>query len=94
MEPPLPDGWTLARVRAIEPGTVVLDPAGHHVVAERGVGDRVPLPPAEHLLAIGDLRLVRVEGDPEWWMGDVADDGTIVCWGSHGTDLGAALRAL
>lgn len=33
-ESALPEGWTLARVRAIEPAAELLDPSAHYVVAD------------------------------------------------------------
>jgi hypothetical protein len=76
---PLPDGWTLERVRAIEPSAVLLDVSPHVVFASESE-DYEELPPARCILSFSGLCLVQVEGDDEWWMGQPDEsDGSIVC---------------
>ena len=40
------------------------------------------------------LHLVLDTTDQHWHMGQMDDQGTIICWGSYGPDLGEAIEAL
>ncbi|ROQ94547.1 hypothetical protein EDE04_0977 [Streptomyces sp. 2132.2] len=44
------------------------------------------------LLAFHELCLVRDGG--EWFMGQLDDDGSVICWGSYGSELAEAIRGL
>lgn len=95
----LPEGWTLARVREIEPSAELLDPADHHVVAdERPASRDYQVLRASAILSFSGLCLclVSAPGEPdEWWMGQLdSSDGSIVCWSDYGPDLEAAIRGL
>lgn len=90
----LPDGWTVDRVRVLEPRVELLNPADHDIFVADG-NDREQLPPATCILSFEGLCLVRVEGDDDWWMGDLDEsDGSIVCWSPYGPDLERAIRSL
>lgn len=85
----LPEGWTLARVREIEPSAELLDPADHHVVAdERPASRDYKVLRASAILSFSGLCLCLVSepGEPdEWWMGQLdSSDGSIACWSDHG----------
>ncbi|MFC5722564.1 hypothetical protein ACFP1Z_20555 [Streptomyces gamaensis] len=93
MESRLPAGWTIEHVRALsgDRGAVLL-PLDRFVVAEdSGHRDYTPLQP-ETILGFHDLCLVLHDG--EWFMGQIDDDGSVICWASYGADLGQAIRCL
>lgn len=95
----LPDGWTLERVRTIEPSVELLDPSAHYVAADQrptltNLDELAPIV----ILCFSGLCLCLVQEDsnePEWWMGQLDEsDGSIVCWSSYGSSLEDAIRAL
>ncbi|WP_327130336.1 hypothetical protein OG311_02075 [Streptomyces sp. NBC_01343] len=61
------------------------------VVEVAGQGDYETLRP-DVILAFHELCLVRDGG--EWFMGQLDDDGSVICWGSYGSDLAEAIRGL
>lgn len=61
------------------------------VIEEFGRHDYVPLQP-DVILSFHGLCLVRADG--EWCMGQLDDDGSIICWASYGTELGQAIQGL
>jgi hypothetical protein len=97
----LPAGWTLARVREMEPSAELLDPAEHYVQADQRpqeAGYEV-LQPSVILSFSGVCLCLVSEGDDGslWWMGQMdASDGSISCWSPYaeGDDLGHAIRSL
>ncbi|MFF4102840.1 hypothetical protein [Streptomyces sp. NPDC001903] len=44
------------------------------------------------ILAFHELCLARDGG--EWYMGQLDDDGSVICWSSYGSDLAEAIRGL
>ena len=98
-ESALPDGWTLDRVRSMEPRAELLDPSAHYVVADQRptVTELEVLSPSV-ILSFAGLCLSLVPGDDGtswWWMGQLdKSDGSIVCWSRYSDDLGDAIRAL
>ncbi|WEV25418.1 hypothetical protein OYE22_09590 [Streptomyces sp. 71268] len=91
----LPAGWTIERVRALsgDPSAVSLS-SDRLVVVEvevAGQNDYEPLRP-DVTLAFHELCLARV--DDEWFMGQLEDDGAVICWASYGSDLAEAIRSL
>ena len=90
----LPDGWTIERVMAIEPRAVLLDHESHTIFTADASG-YTELGPAECVISFDGLCLVRVEGNGDWWMGNLDQaDGSIVCWNPYGPDLEWAIRSL
>lgn len=89
----LPSGWTIQRIRDMGVREVRLLPVEDRDVFEQGVDDYVQLDPTV-IIDCGGLYLVHDRGDGMWHMGDVEDDGTIVCWAGYGQDLADAIRAL
>ena len=90
----LPEGWDLERIRRLEPSAVLLDTDTHTIFVGDGQ-DYEELPRPTCIISFSGLCLVRVEGDEDWWMGQLDDsDGSIVCWNPYGTDLEEAIRAL
>jgi len=95
----LPDGWTLARMRSMEPNAELVDPDDLHVVADQRPTKaelEALTPPV--ILSFSGLSLCRVQEDDGtswWWMGQLNEsDGSIVCWSPYSDDLGDAIRAL
>ncbi|MFE7572024.1 hypothetical protein ACFU76_34585 [Streptomyces sp. NPDC057539] len=89
----LPAGWTIERVRALS-GDLNAAPLSLDrlvVVEMAGQGDQDPLRP-DVILAFNELCLVR--DDDEWFMGQLGDDGSVICWASYGSDLAEAIRSL
>lgn len=92
MPTPLPHGWDLDRVRS-ESGNAnsrLLETSDRHVVLATG-NDYVDLNPTV-IIDFSNLCLVAV--GPDWYMGSLEPDGSIICWGSYGTDLGEAIKAM
>ncbi|OKI50590.1 hypothetical protein AMK17_34915 [Streptomyces sp. CB00072] len=89
----LPAGWTIERVRALsgDPSAVSLSFDRLVVLETAGQGDYEPLRP-DAILAFHELCLVRDDG--EWFMGQLDDDGSVICWASYGLDLAEAIRGL
>lgn len=56
-----------------------------------GRGDHERLRP-DVILAFHELCLLSHDG--EWFMGQLGDDGSVLCWASYGSDLAEALRGL
>lgn len=78
----------------MEPRAEQLDPSCHNIFVSDG-DDYEQLPAATCILSFTGLCLVRVEGDDNWWMGDLDEsDGSIVCWNPYGSDLEHAIRSL
>jgi hypothetical protein len=89
-------GWTIERVRELEPSALLLDPAEHYVVHQSSVNQAAyeELRPAA-ILSFSGLCLVREVGSTDWWMGELDEtDGSIACWAAYGDDLAKAIRAL
>ncbi|MFF3096336.1 hypothetical protein [Streptomyces cyaneofuscatus] len=61
------------------------------IVEVAGQGDHEPLRP-DVVLAFHELCLVRDDG--EWFMGQLDDAGSVICWASYGSDLAEAIRSL
>ncbi|MFD5421779.1 hypothetical protein ACFWJT_27560 [Streptomyces sp. NPDC127069] len=93
MNSELPAGWTMERVRALsgDPSAVSLSFDRLVVLEVAGQGDYEPLRP-DVILAFHDLCLVRDDG--EWFMGQLDDDGSVICWASYGSDVAEAIRGL
>ncbi|MEV7558793.1 hypothetical protein [Streptomyces sp. NPDC089795] len=93
MNSELPAGWTIERVRALsgDPSAAQLSFDRLVVVEVADQGDYEPLRP-DVMLAFHDLCLVRDDG--EWFMGQLDDDGSVICWASYGSDLAEAIRSL
>lgn len=100
-ESTLPAGWTLERVRGLEPGAEMLDPSAHFVVSSHTgqEPDYEVLQPTA-ILTFDGLCLCLVpepDGSSWWWMGQLdITDGSITCWStySEGNDLEHAIRSL
>ncbi|MEV7051684.1 hypothetical protein [Streptomyces anulatus] len=45
------------------------------------------------ILEFGELCIVKVSDDDDWYMGSLNDDGSVICWSSY-ADLHDALRGL
>jgi hypothetical protein len=95
--PELPPGWDLERIQAEsgESNARLLDAHDRLVVIDpRPVfDDYVTLDPVV-IIDVGGLCLLQVSDDTGWYMGQLHQDGSIVCWASYGDDLGEAIRAL
>ncbi|MFD8019165.1 hypothetical protein ACFV6G_01935 [Streptomyces lavendulae] len=93
MNPGLPAGWTIERVRALsgDQSAVPLSLDRLVVVEVHGRSDYESLRP-DVILAFGELCLARDDG--EWFMGQLDDDGSVICWASYGSDLAEAIRGL
>lgn len=89
----LPAGWTIERVRALsgDPSAVPLSVDRLVVVEVAGRSDYEPLRP-DVILAFHELCLVSNDG--EWFMGQLEDDGSVICWASYGSDPAEAMRSL
>jgi len=98
-ESALPPGWTLARVRELEPNAELLDPTDHYVVADQrpSQADFEVLRPTV-ILSFAGLCLCLVPEDDDtawWWMGQLdVGDGSIACWSPYSDDLQSAIKAL
>jgi hypothetical protein len=89
----LPAGWTIARVRAVSgalDAVVLTDDRAVTWVC--GPGEDEP-PRPELVIGCGCLAVVKALGDDDWYMGSIAEDGSVVCWSVHATPH-QALRAL
>lgn len=97
-ESALPPGWSLARVREMEPGAELLDPSQHYVVWQRHDRSDYEELEASVVLSFGGLCLCLVtepDGTGLWWMGQLDEsDGSIACWSPYSDDLGEAIRSL
>ncbi len=89
----LPAGWTIERVRALsgDPSAAPLSFDRLVIIETAGQGDYEPLRP-DVIHAFHELCLVRDNG--EWFMGQLDDDGSVICWASYGSDLAEAIRSL
>jgi hypothetical protein len=99
MEPALPDGWTLERLREVSQSPVVevlpnTVPVFLETFPHGNNTDlvRTPLEP-ELIISFRYMILLRVVGEPEWYMGEQHGD-EVIAWGSYGPDLGGAIRAM
>ena len=88
----LPDGWTIDRVREVVQGEAELL-ANDTVVMLDDRTDYVALIPLAVISFVG-LCLVLDANDGYWYMGQLDEDGTIVCWSAYGKDLEEAIKAL
>ncbi|MFB6823116.1 hypothetical protein ACFCXA_16200 [Streptomyces virginiae] len=93
MDSELPAGWTIEHVRALsgDRSAAPLSRDRMVVVETAGQEDYEPLHP-DVILAFHDVCLVRDDGD--WYMGQLDDDGSVICWASYGSDLAQAIRCL
>lgn len=87
----LPEGWEIGRVRRVAQGDAELLPPDTPAVVDVA-GSHESLNPS-CTISFGGLCLV-LSDDGEWYMGELGADGVIVCWGSYGSDLERAIRAL
>jgi hypothetical protein len=89
----LPEGWTIDQVRRVsgdvEATGLSLD--RHVALEEHGTEDRTLLQP-EIIISFHELCLVSADG--EWFMGNLAADGSVACLATYGSDLGQAIRGL
>ncbi|MEV0412858.1 hypothetical protein AB0I68_19155 [Streptomyces sp. NPDC050448] len=86
---PLPAGWSIDRIRALSgDATAAVVPPDRRVLLED-----TALEP-ELILSFHGLCLVRARDDEDWYMGELAPDGTLTCWSSYGPDLATAIRGL
>ena len=87
----LGQGWTIERVRTHSGDANAEE---HSLVRDANLDDGddlVPLIPRA-IVQVGGLILVR--HDDNWYMGELADDGTVICWSAYASDLGEAINAL
>ncbi|MFI1185721.1 hypothetical protein [Streptomyces californicus] len=93
MDSGLPTGWTIERVRTLsgDPSAAPLSLDRLVVVEVAGQGDYEPLRP-DVILTFHELCLARDHG--EWFMGQLDDGGSVICWASYGSDLAEAIRSL
>ncbi|MFF5393457.1 hypothetical protein ACFY5H_35070 [Streptomyces sp. NPDC013012] len=93
MDSGLTAGWTIERVRALsgDPSTAPLS-LDRLVVVEVADQSAYELLRPNVILAFHELCLVRDDG--EWFMGQLDDDGSVICWASYGSDLAEAIRSL
>ncbi|GGZ15209.1 hypothetical protein GCM10010387_04380 [Streptomyces inusitatus] len=85
-----PDGWTLQQIRDVSGDTraEVLSPDRRVVFRD---DDDVLHPTL--VLGFGQLVIVKVLDDDDWYMGSLNDDGSVICWSAY-DDLYEALRGL
>ncbi|MER5252990.1 MULTISPECIES: hypothetical protein [unclassified Streptomyces] len=86
-----PDGWTLQRIRDVS-GDIraeVLSPDRRVVYYD--AADDLLHPTL--VLGFGELCIVKVLDDDDWYMGSLNDDGSVICWSIY-DDLYEALRGL
>jgi hypothetical protein len=93
----LPNGWTIDRIRTLLPNARLL-PLDTYVVVLAG-DDYDEIKPIVIVGEGGDREgetvLLVEEGCSDWLMGIFdKSDGSIVCWGSYGDDLEAAIRSM
>ena len=90
----MPDGWTLERVKEVGQ----LRDLPRLLDRRTKVTFDAPSGPTEiqpvTIIDVDGLVLVLDEARGEWLMGQQCADGSIVCWGSYGDDLGDAIRGL
>ncbi|MFI0976270.1 hypothetical protein ACH4SP_04470 [Streptomyces sp. NPDC021093] len=86
-----PAGWTLQQIRDVSGDTraEVLSP--DRSVVHCDAPDEVLHPTL--VLGFGELCIVKVSHDDDWYMGSLNDDGSVLCWGVY-DDLHEALRGL
>ncbi|MGK5628208.1 hypothetical protein [Streptomyces sp. URMC 123] len=89
----LPEGWTIERVRAHSGARNATELSLDRLVVIENAdrSDYTTLRP-DVILQFGGLCLARDEGD--WYMGQLDVDGSVICWGSYGDDLGEAIHGL
>jgi hypothetical protein len=84
------DEWDIARIRSEsgDENAHFLDrqvQASIYARHEEGRSVYEPLR-VRRALSVGGLFLVEAEDEPDdWYMGQIAKDGTIQCWGRYGT---------
>lgn len=88
--PGLPDGWTVDRVREVAQGDAELLALDTVVLLDDRMG-YVALVPST-IISFTGLCLVLNADDGLWYMGQLDDGGTIVCWSAYGDDLEEATR--
>lgn len=87
----LGEGWTIERVRSHSgDATAELLSLDRSAFLDDG-NHLVPLIPRA-IVKVGGLILLR--HDEDWYMGELDDDGTVVCWSAYAPDLGDAINAL
>ena len=95
--PSLPPEWDIDRIRreSDNPDARFLSVEDHCVVSDgRPVSNQYYELEPVVIIDFSGQCLVLVHDDRLWYMGGLEDDGSIVCWGSYGADLGQAIRAL
>ncbi len=88
----LPNGWDLDRVRfeSGDPNAQILEIVSQVLLVDGN--EYIELEPAI-IVNFSGRCLLRIADDTAWYMGSLQDDGSIVCWGSYGDDLGEAIKA-
>jgi hypothetical protein len=94
MEPELPVGWTIERLRSVsgDPEATVLS-RDRQVTVERPGQTAANIDPV-FVLVFHDLALVQARDDGDWYMGMLHTDGAVSCWASYGQNLDEAIRGL
>ncbi|MEE1784564.1 hypothetical protein PUR71_16885 [Streptomyces sp. SP17BM10] len=89
----LPEGWTIERIRTAsgDSEAELLSLARLVVVEVYGSAGCEALRPS---IIISFHGLCLVKAGDDWYMGDLASDGSIHCWAPYGPDLGDAIRGL
>lgn len=89
----LPPGWSLERIRTIEPQSEMLDVSSHDVFVLEG--QDLQAVDARCIISFAGLCLVNPRDQEVWLMGELdTSDGSIVCWAEYGSDLAWAIKAL
>jgi len=91
----LPEGWTLERVVEVgqlAAGASLLDLDQIRVTNVGGPDGDERMSPSVAIDTGAGLCLC-LDSDGYWYMAQLAD-GIVACWGSYGSDLADALRAL
>jgi hypothetical protein len=92
LEALLPTGWTMNLIHELDSQAKLLDPVAYPVALIDG-DDEIAIP-CSLILDFGVLKLALDSSRGSWLMGQINDEGTIMCWGDYGEDLGDAIRAL
>ncbi|MER6443745.1 hypothetical protein [Streptomyces venezuelae] len=74
-----------------DPSATLLSFDRRVAVVVAGQDSYEPLQP-DVMLAFHELCLARHDG--EWFMGQLDDKGSVICWASYGSDLAEAIRSL
>jgi len=87
----LGEGWTIERVRTH---------SGDATAEELSLDRRTYLDDGHDLVTLTPRAIVKVGGlilvwhDEDWYMGELDDDGAVVCWSAYASDLGGAINAM